>query len=108
MPRFASGIEFDYAFRSPALPAQELALLLVLGPVDLTASKAPIENIDRCGASFADGRPIRYPDNNCSQSHENEEGEDHSHGPPAASAGHNKTRRCAELLHSPQAYIPKR
>src|SRR6516165_3323929 len=72
MPRFASGIEFDYAFRSPALPAQELALLLVLGPVDLTASKAPIENIDRCGASFADGRPIRYPDNNCSQSHENE------------------------------------
>ena len=48
----------------PRLPTEELSFLLVLGPVDLAAGKAPIENVERCGPSFADGRPIRHPDNN--------------------------------------------
>src|SRR5215831_5484781 len=51
--------------RWPRLPTDQLALLVVLGPVDLAASKAPIENVNRCSASSAaDGRVIRHPDNN--------------------------------------------
>ena len=42
---------------------EQLTLFLILGPVDLAAAKAPIENVDRCGASVADARPIRHPDN---------------------------------------------
>jgi predicted lipoprotein len=47
---------------SEALATDQLALLVILGSVDLAAGKTPIENVDRCGASLADGRPIRHPD----------------------------------------------
>jgi hypothetical protein len=45
-------------------PADQFAFLIVFGPLDLAAGKAPIENVERSLAALAGGRPIRYPDNN--------------------------------------------
>jgi len=46
------------------LPSEQLTLPVILSPADLAAGKASIEHVERRGASFATGRPIRYPDNN--------------------------------------------
>src|ERR1700746_460884 len=63
----------------PRLPADKLELLGVFGLVELAASKALIENVERCRASFADGRPIRHPDNDGCQSDENDQRDNYVH-----------------------------
>ena len=41
---------------SEALPTDEkLTFFIILGPIDLAAGKAPIENVERCGASSRAG-----------------------------------------------------
>jgi hypothetical protein len=52
-----------------ALSVDELAFLFVFCSVDLAAGMTLIESVKRCGASFAAGRPICYPDNNGGESH---------------------------------------
>jgi len=62
---------------SKALPTHQLAFPIVLRPVDLTAGKAPIENV-KCGAALSATRrrPIRYPDNDGGEPNKNEQRDD--------------------------------
>jgi len=72
--RCVSTIGREY-WASEASATEQLTLLLILSSVDLAAGKTPIENVDRCGASVADGRPIGHPDNNGGQPQKNEQDE---------------------------------
>jgi hypothetical protein len=62
-----------------ALSVDELAFLFVFCSVDLAAGMTLIESVKRCGASFAAGRPICYPDNNGGESHKNDQRDDQAH-----------------------------
>jgi len=59
--------------RRGKLAADQPTFLIVLGPGDFATCKPPIENVYRCRASFADGRPIRHPDDNGCQRQKNEQ-----------------------------------
>src|SRR5262249_44841058 len=68
-----NGLKISLSAEPAFLPTKKIAFLVVLGPVDLATGKTSIENVDRRRASPADGRPIRQPDNNSGQRHEDEQ-----------------------------------